>query len=427
MNPVTNTYAITNANIVQAPGRVITNGTVVIKNGIITAVGTNVNIPSNAHIIKGDSMYVYAGFIDGLSNAGIAKPADEEMQRDVKKMDPPYKWAGIAPQNSAGDFLNPKSKDISNLRSAGFAFAQVAPHGKMLPGTTTIITLSGNDADELVYEQNTGFYSQLQGAQGVYPNTVIGVMAKYRDLYRQAGYAKIHEANYAKNPAGMERPTNDRVLQAFYPVPDKKMPVIFKSDGLLTTHRVLALQQDLGFNLTLANVKEGWDVIAKIKSSNAKVMLSLSLPKDKIKEDDNATDEAKALEGRKKEFLTKHYSQAATFEKSGIAFGFSTLGTKPADIQKNIRTMVENGLSENGALAALTTNPASILGLTKVAGTVDKGKLGNVVVTTDSYFGEKSQIKYVIVDGDFYEFKAKPQKEKGRCQWTSCCGRNLDL
>src|SRR5690349_14170015 len=78
LDPVSRTYAITNVNIIQAPGRKVDMGAVVIKNGLIQAVGKNIPIPAEAIIIKADSMYVYAGFIDGLSHTGIAKPKEEQ-------------------------------------------------------------------------------------------------------------------------------------------------------------------------------------------------------------------------------------------------------------------------------------------------------------------------------------------------------------
>src|SRR5712664_3964296 len=79
--PVGRTYALTNATIVQAPGRKIEKGTVVMKDGLITAVGSGVAIPPEAIVIKADSMYVYAGFIDGLSHVGVTKPKEEKQDR----------------------------------------------------------------------------------------------------------------------------------------------------------------------------------------------------------------------------------------------------------------------------------------------------------------------------------------------------------
>src|SRR5258707_15837751 len=87
--PVGRTYALTNATIVQAPGRKIEKGTVVMKDGLITAVGASVAIPPEAIVIKADSMYVYAGFIDGLSHVGVTKPKEEKQDRPKDPGNPP--------------------------------------------------------------------------------------------------------------------------------------------------------------------------------------------------------------------------------------------------------------------------------------------------------------------------------------------------
>src|SRR5690606_5849575 len=184
----------------------------------------------------------------------------------------------------------------------------------MLPGTGSIIQLGGETVNDMVLLPNSAFYSELTGAQRMYPSTVIGVMSKYRELYRQASLAKSYENMYASNRAGLERPISDKVLEAFYPVIDKRMPVLFKADRYLDANRILTLQKDLGFNVVLGDVKDCWDMIGKIKAANAKVFLSLDLP-DAVKEDkkdekkDQSSTEKEALEKRKAEAIAQFTAQ----------------------------------------------------------------------------------------------------------------------
>lgn len=415
--PVTRTYAITNVNIIQGPGRKVDMGTVIIRNGIIQNVGKNLSIPSDAVVIKADSMYVYAGFIDGYSRAGVIKPKQEtnrERPKDPGNPDP--EQAGITPQNDVRTSLNPADKSVEDLRALGFTTAQVVPYGGMLPGTGSIIQLGGETANEMVLFANSSFYSELTGAQRMYPNTVIGVMSKYRELYRQAAQAKAYENMYASNRAGLERPTNDKILEAFYPVIDKRMPVLFKADRYLDANRVLLLQQDLGFNVVLGDVKDSWDLINKIKTSNAKVFLSLDLP-DAVKEEkkddkkDQSTAEKEALEKRKTEAIAQYTAQASVFQKAGVSFGFSTASAKTKDIPANLRRMIAAGLTEDQALAALTTSPAQILGIADRVGTVDNGKIANLVISDKPYFNEKAKVRYVFVDGVMYKYEVKEEKK----------------
>src|ERR1043166_2255472 len=103
--PVGRSYALTNATIVQAPGRKIGKGTVLMKDGLITAVGTGISIPPEAIVIKADSMYVYAGFIDGLSHTGVTKPKEEKQEKPKDPGNPPADRAGITPQNDVRNWL----------------------------------------------------------------------------------------------------------------------------------------------------------------------------------------------------------------------------------------------------------------------------------------------------------------------------------
>jgi len=422
--PVTGTYAITNVNIIQSPGRTVEMGTVLLEDGIIKAVGKSVSIPPDARVIKADSMYLYAGFIDGMSHVGVEMPKEEDDNNVDDPGNPPNDIAGIEPYRNVRTFLKPTDKTVEDWRKIGFTTAHVVPEGRMLPGTGAIILLTGRTPDEMVYKNNTSFYSQLRGAPGVYPNTIIGVMAKYRDLYRNASYAKTYAQQYGNGSEDMQRPKSDRVLEAFYPVIDKKIAVAFKAEDVLDIQRVLKLKNELGFSLMLGDVKQGWDITDQIKSSNAPVFLSLDLPEmEKEKEESDsvkaekkelteAEKEQERLDKRKKEMILKYYQQPVVFKSQGINFGFSTLEAKSKDIKKNLSNLVKQGLSEEDALAALTTKPAQLLGLSNVMGSVDAGKMANLVITDKPYFDEESAVKMVFVEGNIYEYEDKTKKEK---------------
>ena len=117
------------------------------------------------------------------------------------------------------------------------------------------------------------------------------------------------------------------------------------------------------------------------------------------------------LKERKKKSHDEYVSQAAMFEKQKINFSFSTLDAKSKNIRNNILRMVKGGLSENGALAALTTNPASLLGISAMAGTVEQGKIANIFITDKPYFEEKAKIKYLIIDGEVKHNKEEKKKK----------------
>lgn len=429
LKPVTTKYAIKNATIVQAPGKIIPNGSILIENGIIKAVGANISIPADALVVDADSMFVYAGFISGLSNIGVEKPKEGE-QKDDRKLTgtPTYERAGITPRNSARDMLSASDKSVSEFRKLGFTASHSVPHNGMLPGTGSIILLGGSTGESMVVKDASAMYATLAGAGGVYPNTVIGVMAKTRDLYRKASQARDYQRRYNSNPNGMERPASDATLEALFPVVSKQMPMAYKAEGVKDIMRVIALQRDLGFNLMLGEVKQGWDAIPAIKATGAPVFLSLDLPELKeeekkeekeegadeedTKEPSEVEKERMALEARQKEMIKNYYTQAGKFRSNGIRFGFATMEVKAKDFRTNLLNVIDNGLTQDQALAALTTTPASILGVSNMMGTVEAGKMANLVVSDTAYFSKDANVRYVFVDGMKYEFEAKKKKKK---------------
>ncbi|MEO1450329.1 MAG: hypothetical protein AAFV07_12430, partial [Bacteroidota bacterium] len=264
--PATQTYALTNVHVVPAPGELIKNATVIVEDGLIRAVGTDVKIPGNARIMAMDSMYVYAGFIDGLAHTGIPKPketsgSDSRSRRGGSRgeevANPTPEKAGIQPDRMARELLDPSDKSVTEWRKAGFTLVHTVPHGQMLPGQGAIVLLAGEKAKEMVLAGENSLFAQWQSARGVYPGTLIGVLAKWRDLYHQAELNLKHSEAYAANPAGMARPERDPVLEAFHPVIQQKLPVVFKVESYLEIQRALTLQQELKFPLILAGLKHG--------------------------------------------------------------------------------------------------------------------------------------------------------------------------
>ncbi len=439
LKPVTRTYALTGATVVTQPGKVMEKTTIVIKDGLIQAIGKNVKIPFDAEIVKADSMYIYAGFIEGLSHTGIpkAEPAqgrggggNRQQGPQVKDPgSPPNDLAGITPERLLTTVFDAKEKSIAGMRALGFTAAHVVPEGQMLPGQAALMMLHGDNAGQMVLKDESALFAQLTGARRMYPATVIAVIAKWREMYKQAELAKAHEKTYAASSKGMTRPNYDPVLQAFYPIIDKTQSVFFKASDVKSAYRVLSLQKEFGFNLVLAELKQGWHIADELSKKNIPVLISMDLPsaKEKGKKDkkskgkeekaekknDPFKAEKAALEKRRDEELKKHLTQAATLEKAGVLFGFSTLDVKSKDVRGNLRKMIENGLSENAALAALTTIPAKMLGVSDALGSVEQGKIANLVITDKPYFEEKSNVRYVFVDGHKYEYEVKKPAKKG--------------
>ena len=215
--PLSNTYYITNVNVIQKPGQMLEMGSIIVKDGIIENVGKNLTMPANAITVDADSMFVYPGFIDAYNNIGIKKSEKEETPSGGRGQrggnapqvadpgNPPNKMAGIMPERNLAIEFDKSAKSTKAWRESGFTASMSVPKGGMLPGQASVILHTSKDADASILLENVGLVGTFASANRVYPATVIGVMAKYRDLFRQAGYALKHENAYKASPVGMAR------------------------------------------------------------------------------------------------------------------------------------------------------------------------------------------------------------------------------
>ncbi len=436
--PVTKTFFIKNAFVVQKPGVILPHTSVLIQDGLITGIGDNVNPPFDAQIIEADSMYVYPAFIDACTTTGIKKKENKERPKVKNPANPPRDIAGITPQKSiTGLQISTWAKTLKELNEAGFGYAHVVPRGRMLPGKGSIVLTGVENIKSSIINPDISLFAQFKSAPGVFPATTIGVMSQFRDLYKNAQYNLDYQKKYFARPTGLPRPNTDVELEAFDKVVNKKQSIFFYAPKVKDVNRAMILQKELGFDMVLTGVKQGWPLLDDIKRHNFSILLSLNLPKEIKEKDDQNKDtndtqpdkknekkdkkkkkkkedspRVKALKERKKQAYDQYISQAALFEKSGTPFGFSSLDTKVKDIKPNILRMVEGGLSQEGALAALTTVPAKILGIDHIAGKIEKGYAGNVFITDKPYFEKKSEIKFIIHDGILKTLKKKKKKSK---------------
>jgi len=237
-------------------------------------------------------------------------------------------------------------------------------------------------------------------------------MAKFREVYDNTKLTSQRSQKYT-TVAGLKRPEITPTYSAMEEVVAGKIPVLFSASSELEIRRAISLQKEKGFKLVLTGLEEYEEVLDVIKASGAGVLVKLEIPDDKaIKaQKEDAKDEVKELNARVKKAYDNALAQAGKLEAAGIPFAFTTSGVKSGDIMKAMRTMIANGLSEKAALAALTTNAAAILGINKVAGSIEKGKIANLIMSTDSIFAEDSQIKHVVVDGFVFDYETKAKKK----------------
>lgn len=405
-------YLITNAYIHTAPGTPVAMGSVAIDNGLITAVGPALTPAFDAQVIDADSMHLYAGFIAAMTHAGVEELSEDEDREVSNPGLPGYERAGIQPARLASSMLEGNSA-FNAFREAGYTMLHVAPHGRMLPGQSAVVTTGDvTYASQRVFRDGVAQYAQLKGAGGVYPNTVIAVMSKMRELYRNAELHDAYVGKYDRDPEGKAPPAADPVIEALVSATRSTQPIYYRADGVKDIYRVIELHRELGFDLVLAECKEAYKAMDEVSQLDRPVLISLDMP---AKPDDIDSSDVQLVPWQSRRFAaySEAVAQAYVLDSLGIAFSFSYLKTKPNKVHPTLATMVEAGLPAEALLAALTTTPAELLGLDKVAGTISRGKLAHLVLMDKPLGDPVAKARQVWVGGQTYKIKAAPPKAKG--------------
>ncbi len=277
---VTNTYFLKNVLLVAKPGSPASMTNILIKNGVISEISNLAKPPFDAKVIAMDSMYVYAGFIDPMSHVGIKK---EEEKKDVQKPQnrgaATLEQSGITPQVNAFSKFSVKEASIGDLRKAGFTVSQIFPKGRMLAGTSSIISLKESTLeDQALLKNNNGLMASFATASGFVPSTVIAVISKYRDVLTNTQNAMKNEAAYLMNPVGLKRPMLSKEMTALMPIMKKEMPFYFVANNSKDIFRAISLQKEFGYKAVLSEVKHCHNAIDAIKARGMPVLLSLDIP-----------------------------------------------------------------------------------------------------------------------------------------------------
>lgn len=411
-------FAIIGATVVQAPGQVLENTTVVFRNGLITAVGQNVAIPADARRIEGDSLFVYAGFIDAFSHAGIPRPEPQTQATTVRDPgNPSPDVAGFFPERRAAALVRANDASIDALRRAGFTLAHTAPHGGYLSGQTALLLLHAENTRPLVLRDGHALAATWTPSRNAYPSTSFAIMARWRDLLPEVRRRMAEKTRYAQNPAGRTRVAPDVHLDALEAVARQEQPVFFLTEDALQVHRVLQMATQQSVRMVPAGVEHLTDIPAGWRQMGVPLVLSLSLPDEpaapadstaparRVEDATQLAAERAALTQRRIEAWQSRVELAATLHQADVRFSFSARNLATNAILSAVRSYIEAGLPQDAALAALTTHPAELLGVSALMGTVEPGKMANLVISRSSLFNSGT-VHTVVVEGVPYTYPA---------------------
>ena len=405
--------AIRNARVVTVSGPVIAKGTVLLRNGLIEAVGESVAIPADAWIIEGEGLTVYPGLIDSLSTLGMADaapapiavgtrgrtaaPAAPAAPVATADAAPPARGPEDRPSTTswlkAADQVKTSDRRIESARNVGFTSAVTFPSRGIVAGQGAVINLAGDRDRQMVIEPSAGMYLTLAsaGPGGGFPASLMGVIAYLRQVYIDADYYRAAKEDYAKSPAGKKRVEYDRALEGLLEAPRVLLPATYVRE----LDRMIRFAGEIKRPALLYGGHEGYRAAALLKQSNTTVLVNLKWPEKPRDSDPEAEDSLKTLELRE-----KAPSTPAALAKAGVKFAFYASGVEnPRDVAKAVKKAIDAGLAPEVALRALTLSPAEIYGVSDRLGSIDKGKIANLVVTNGDMFQDRTQVKFVFIDG----------------------------
>lgn len=412
------TYAITNARIVPVSGAVIERGTVVIRNGLIAAVGAQVAAPADARVIDGTGLTIYPGLIDANTTLGIPQPSASPAAGERRggsaaaatpaapalasaAFSPNVQRPGLEPETLAVDLIQPGGEQLEAARNAGVTAALVAPREGIFIGQSAFINLAGETSEQMIVRAPVALhvgFTPLRGGQ--YPASLLGVFSTLRQMLLDA--ARLREANqiYARNPRGLRRPEQDKSLLALQPVLAREMPVVMHVNTEREIIRALDFAEEFNLRIIISGGAESWKVANRLR--NVPVLLSLNFPKRTTAQVAEADpDPLRVLRERVDAPKT-----AARLAAARVRFAFqSGAMTSMTDYLANAAKAIENGLAREEALRALTINAAEVLGVSDRLGTIEVGKIANLTIMRGDLFERSARVTHVFIDGQPVDLK----------------------
>lgn len=394
--PPRGVFAIRNARIVTVSGPDIENGTVVIRDGKIEAVGASVNVPAGAQTIDGRGLSVYPGMIDAGTNLGLVEvPQGANGTVDLSEV------GDFNPNAKAITAVNPHSAHIAVTRVEGVTNTVTAPTGGLISGQAALINLLGTAPKEMAVVPQAALvinYPRIGGGGGggfggpqqlqTNLSEVLEANARQleqiRKMLRDAeAYGRAQDA-YAKDRS-LPRPDQNVVLEALVPYVRGQQPVIFRAEREVEIRGAIRFAEEMKLKPIILGGNDAWKVASLLKEKNVPVILTgvFSLP---VREDD-AYDTL--------------YENPAKLQEAGVLFAISTgdSGPEVRNLPQYAGMAAAYGLSKSDALKAVTLNPARIMNAADRLGSIEAGKMANLVVTDGDLLEIRTHIRYLFIDG----------------------------
>ncbi len=422
--PVATIYR--NARIVLAPGQVLDKAHLLVRQGRIAAVGADLATPVDAEVIDVDGLMIFPGFVDAGASVFLqdAKPQPVEGRTvEVSK----YALAGmrqddrhaLTPEFAAAEHLTVRNEDQERYRQQGFVAVHVLPTGRIASGRGTVLNLASLPLREsLLVPQSFATLQLSERGGNEYPATNMGVHAHLRQTFLDAQRHMTLKKLFSENVPNVPRPATDAALEAMAAMRTPALRTAFVASTRDDHDRALNFAAEHQLRPVIWGGHEAYRVADRLKKDDVDVIVHVDFgdePKaDAAKQgDDPYADlpEPQRVREHKRTEWKKRVAGLASLQKAGIRFAISSRdGKNPAEVFKGLRQAIANGLDRDAALAAVTTQPAAMLGLDRELGTIAVGRPAYLVVMTGAFDNEHSKVRYVVINGQRYEYHkdAKP-------------------
>ena len=432
--------ALTGGRVIVAPGQVIDNGVVIVRGGVIEAVGPagSTAIPSDARVFDVHGKVVHAAYVDAyvpadrLAGKGPRKPPDEEeasagtsrRARGATSAAPP-----AHAETKAIDDLVVKESVADGYRRMGFAVVAAAPASGVLRGRGAVVNLGEGPLSARVLDAAYGQYVALEpetdGTE--YPVSKMGAVAMARQSFLDAGWWREASAAYAAQPIGRARPRYDASVSALMPAAQGREVVVFDAGDVLALLRAERVAKEMKLKARYVGAGDEYRLLSEVAAGKPDLILRVDFPRpEKVDREEEWLD----VPLTKLRSFDRAASNPRWLRDAGLEFSLTTAGLDdPKDFPKRIREAMARGLSADDALAAVTTIPARQLGLSDRLGTIAPGKIANLVVETGEPFAEKSRVAEIWIDGARTELrdesKSKAKSEEAAASSAPAAGPDV--
>lgn len=379
-------YAFTHATVHVSPQQIIENATLIIKEGKVVSVIKNGEVPKGAAEINVDGKHIYPSFIDTNSNYGMPEVKSGSFwtfsePEKIGSQNPKAYNANdaIHANTSASELFKADETEAKSWRSIGFGTAVTFQADGVSRGTSALVTFGKGKANDLILKSEAAAHYAFDkgSSKQMYPVSTMGYVALLRQTYYDADW-------YAK---GGNKAFTDITLEAFNKT--QSLPQFFDTKDVFDVLRAAKIAKEFNKQYIYVGNGDEYQNLAALKELSSNLIIPVDFPQ--------AFNVKDPLDARNASFSDlKHWELAPSNLKmladENITFSITASKLdKTSDFFKNLRLAIKRGLSEEKALAALTTVPASYINEQDRLGTLEKGKIANFIITSDNIF-EKGDV-----------------------------------